>query len=213
MSDLSPHSSTNADAPTQAHAPTARDNRRVALMSGAAAAGMLALAFASKPLYDTFCRVTGFGGTTQVAGEASTMMLDRPISVRFDSNVDRRIPLRFAPTETARTLRVGENALTFYNVTNIGDEPVRAVASYNVAPFKAGPYFTKLQCFCFEDQVFQPGETVEMAVVFYVDPTIADNSHLDDVREITLSYTFFESLEEAGEAYAAAVDAGLSAES
>lgn len=182
-----------ADAPSCDVQRAAR--RRTAMVCASAAAAMLALAFASKPLYDTFCRVTGFGGETRVADVAPPVLGERMVTVRFDANIERGLPLRFEASEPTRTLRVGENALTFYSVTNTSDQPLRAVASYNVAPFKAGPFFAKIECFCFQDQMFAPGETREMPVVFFVDPAMDDERRMDDVRQITLSYTFFEAAE------------------
>ena len=154
--------------------------------------GMLGLAFAAKPIYDTFCRVTGFGGTTQVASQAPTGAIDRPISIRFDSNVNG-LPIRFAPEAPRIDTMVGETTLAFYRVTNTSDAPVTAVANYNVTPHKAGPYFNKLECFCFEDRVFAPGETVELPVVFFVDAAMDEERSLEDVGAITLSYTFYRS--------------------
>ncbi len=169
-----------------------RGTRATVIACAAAALAMLSLAFASKPLYDTFCRVTGFGGETRVAAAAAPATLSREVSVRFDSNVEPGLPFRFEPMEVARSVRLGESALAFYRVTNTSDQTVRAVATYNVTPHKAGPYFAKLECFCFQEQDFAPGETVELPVVFFVDPDLDDDRALDDVRAITLSYTFFQ---------------------
>ncbi|MEM6625905.1 MAG: cytochrome c oxidase assembly protein [Pseudomonadota bacterium] len=154
---------------------------------------MLALAFAAKPLYDTFCRVTGFGGTTRVATAKPSAVLDRQVSIRFDANVSPETPLKFRPVEHSHPIRLGETGLAFYEVTNTSDEPVEAIATYNVAPHKTGPYFNKLECFCFEDRVFAPGETMKLPVVFFVDPALNKEAYLDDVRTITLSYTFYRS--------------------
>ena len=157
---------------------------------GAIAIAMLGAAFASKPLYDSFCRITGFGGTTRVAVERPDEVLDRVIQVRFDSNVGD-VPFVFRPLEPFIETKIGESNLILYEVTNYSDEPVKAIASYNVTPHKAGPYFTKLECFCFQEQVFEPGETVKLPVIFFVNPLIAEESQLDDVKSITLSYTYF----------------------
>ncbi|MFC6197207.1 cytochrome c oxidase assembly protein [Ponticaulis profundi] len=154
------------------------------------AVGMLGLAFASKPLYDTFCRVTGFGGTTREATERPDKVLDREINVRFDANVTD-VPFQFRPVERMVTTKVGESNLVLYELTNTSDKPVKAIASYNVAPFKTGPYFTKLECFCFTEQEFAPGETVKLPVIFFVNPLIDEERQLDDVQTITLSYTFY----------------------
>ena len=153
---------------------------------------MLGASFAAVPLYDLFCRVTGFGGTTQVADAGPTAVLERDVTVRFDANLAAGTPLTFRPLQQAEGLRVGETGLAFYEVTNTSDQPFKAIASYNVTPHKAGPYFQKLECFCFIEQVFPPGETLRLPVVFFVDPRIAEDDDQDDVRTITLSYTFFD---------------------
>ncbi|WP_022694912.1 cytochrome c oxidase assembly protein [Ponticaulis koreensis] len=154
------------------------------------AVAMLGLAFASKPLYDTFCKVTGFGGTTQDATERPDDILDRQITVRLDANV-ADVPFEFRPVERMTTLNVGATELIQFELTNTSDVPVRAMASYNVTPHKAGPYFTKLECFCYDEQVYQPGETVTLPVIFFINPLIDEEPQLDDVRTITLSYTFY----------------------
>ena len=163
-------------------------------MLGASIAGvavaMLGLAFASKPLYDTFCKVTGFGGTTQDATARPDDILDRQITVRLDANV-ADVPFEFRPVDRMTTLNVGATELIQFELTNTSDVPVRAMASYNVTPHKAGPYFTKLECFCYDEQVYQPGETVTLPVIFFINPLIDEEPQLDDVRTITLSYTFY----------------------
>ena len=166
-------------------------NRRLlgSLVAGGAFV-MLGVAFAAKPMYDTFCRVTGFGGTTRVAVEKPDQVLDREVNVRFDANVSD-VPFQFRPVEPMITTRLGETTLVLYELTNTSDRPVKAVASYNVAPHKTGPYFTKLECFCFQEQVFQPGETMKLPVIFFVNPLMDEERQLDDVHTITLSYTFF----------------------
>lgn len=174
---------------------TPKDNQKnqknqTAIYVVGAALIMLGLAFASKPLYDTFCRVTGYGGTTQVATAAADRILDRQVRVRFDANVIGA-PLEFRPVDRTITAKLGQNVMARYQVTNTSDQPIRAIASYNVAPYKTGRYFQKLQCFCFEAQTYNPGETVDLPVIFYVDPRMDDTRLLDDIHEITLSYTFF----------------------
>jgi cytochrome c oxidase assembly protein subunit 11 len=161
------------------------------------ALGMLGLAFAADPIYDAFCRVTGYGGTTRVADAAPTAVLDRTIQVRFDSNVAPGLPLEMHPQVLSRTVRIGETALAFYTVRNTSDQPVTAVATYNVTPFKTGIYFRKLQCFCFQEQIIPAGESVDYAVVFFVDPELASDPETEEVQAITLSYTFFRSLDDA----------------
>ncbi len=153
---------------------------------------MGALAWASVPFYDWFCRVTGFGGATGVAETGSDVILDQTIKVRFDASLDRGMPWTFRPAQREIEIRLGETGLAFYEVHNPTDRPVAGTASYNVAPFEAGGFFTKIDCFCFEMQVLQPGETVLMPVSFYVDPDIATDRDAKYVHRITLSYTFYE---------------------
>jgi cytochrome c oxidase assembly protein subunit 11 len=171
--------------------PALSRNTRTALASLALVGAMLTLGFASKPLYDTFCRITGFGGTTRIATAAPARVVDRPLSVRFDSNVIG-VPLRFTPQQGEIAIRPGENALIFYTVVNTSDKPVIAHASYNVTPHKMGPFFAKLECFCFEDRVFAPGESTTLPVIFHIDPAMDGERSLKDVRTLTLTYTFFE---------------------
>ena len=151
---------------------------------------MLAMAFAAVPFYDWFCRVTGFGGVTQVAVEASDEILDREITVRFDGSLDANMRWEFKPVQRTMTLRIGETGLAFYEAHNPTDEVIAGTASFNVFPYSAGYFFNKIQCFCFEQQVLQPGETVLMPVTFYVDPEIVDDREAKHVKNITLSYTF-----------------------
>ncbi len=151
---------------------------------------MLGLALSAPVLYDAFCRATGYGGTTQIATKAPDRVLDRTVTMRFDTNVSGA-PLRFKPSVTLHDVRLGEHGLAFFEVTNTSTRPVSAIASYNVTPLKAGLYFNKLECFCFDEQVFLPGEPMQLPVVFFISPEMADESSMDDVRTITLSYTFF----------------------
>jgi len=150
------------------------------------------LAWASVPLYDWFCRVTGFGGATDVAEAGSEEILDQTITVRFDASLERNMPWEFRPVEREMTLRIGETGLAFYEAYNPTDRPVAGSASYNVTPFEAGGFFYKIQCFCFEEQVLEPGERVEMPVTFFVDPEIVQDRDGKHVHTITLSYTFYE---------------------
>lgn len=150
------------------------------------------LAWASVPFYDWFCRVTGFGGVTQVAQGESATVLDETIKVRFDASKDRGMPWEFKPVERIMELKIGETGLAFYEAYNPTDRPVAGQASYNVAPYSAGYYFEKIQCFCFEEQVLQPGERVMMPVTFFVDPEIIEDAEAKFVHTITLSYTFHE---------------------
>lgn len=150
------------------------------------------LAWASVPFYDWFCRVTGFGGTTGVSEVASDEILDQTIIVRFDGSLERNMPWTFKPEVREMEIRIGETGLAFYEAYNPTDRPVAGSASYNVAPYQAGYFFNKIQCFCFEEQVLAPGERVMMPVTFYVDPEIVDDRDGKHVHTITLSYTFYE---------------------
>lgn len=150
------------------------------------------LAWASVPFYDWFCRVTGFGGTTGVAVAEADEVLDQTIRVRFDASLDREMPWQFKPMQREMTLRIGETGLAFYEAYNPTNRVVAGSASYNVAPYDAGGYFAKIDCFCFTEQVLQPGERVEMPVTFYVDPEIVEDRDAKYVKEIVLSYTFYE---------------------
>lgn len=150
------------------------------------------LGFASVPLYDFFCRVTGYGGTTQVAQSESAVILDQTVRVRFDASKERGFPWEFRPVERTMDVRLGETNLAFYEAYNPTDRPVAGIASFNVTPFAAGVHFAKIHCFCFEFQVLQPGERVQMPVSFFVDPAMLDDPEARGIRQITLSYTFHE---------------------
>tara|TARA_R110000751_G_scaffold154987_2_gene260097 strand:- start:995 stop:1576 length:582 start_codon:yes stop_codon:yes gene_type:complete len=150
------------------------------------------LSWASVPFYNWFCRVTGFGGTPGQVAEGVDHILDQEITVRFDASVDSAMPWEFKPVETKMKLRIGETALTFFEAYNPTDHPIAGSASYNVTPYSAGGFFNKIQCFCFEQQVLQPGERVQMPVTFFVDPEIVDDRDAKYVHTITLSYTFYE---------------------
>ncbi len=171
---------------------TGRRNRRLALSLSVGAVAMVGLAFASVPLYQLFCQVTGYGGTTQVAGDNPKGVIAREMTVRFDSNVDHALPWTVKPAAPI-TDRIGMVDTINYVATNNSDKPVTGMAIFNVTPDRAGIYFNKIECFCFNEQTLQPGETVEMPVVFFVDPDLDDNSELDTIKEITLSYTFYAS--------------------
>lgn len=153
---------------------------------------MLGLSFASVPLYDLFCRVTGFAGVTQRVAEASDVVLDRTIQIRFDGSLADGMAWTFKPVVRTMDIKIGETALAFYEAHNPTDRPIAGQASYNVYPFSAGAYFDKIQCFCFDLQVLQPGETVQMPVTFYVDPEIVNDAEAKHIESITLSYTFYE---------------------
>lgn len=152
---------------------------------------MAGMGWAAVPLYDLFCRVTGYGGTTQVGG-GSDVVLDQTIQIRFDASRARDFPWEFRPVERTMDIRIGETGLAFYEAYNPTDRAVAGSASYNVTPFAAGLYFTKIDCFCFQHQVLQPGERVLMPVTFYVDPDILSDLDARNAQTITLSYTFHE---------------------
>lgn len=166
-------------------------NRQLAQSLLMLVVGMVMLAYASVPLYDLFCKVTGFAGTTQRSIEAPGHILNRTITISFNADTDPALPWQFAPAQKAVDVKVGEKKLIFYRAKNIGNAPVTGVATFNVVPEKAGSYFDKIQCFCFENQTLQPGQEVEMPVSFFIDPAIANDKNLADVTDITLSYTFF----------------------
>ncbi|WP_226621924.1 cytochrome c oxidase assembly protein [Yangia pacifica] len=153
---------------------------------------MGAMAWAAVPFYNWFCRVTGYGGTTNVATGDSSQILEQTIKIRFDASKDRGMPWEFKPMQTEMTLRIGEDGLAFYEAYNPTDRPIAGQAAYNVAPFDAGAYFNKIECFCFTEQVLMPGERVEMPVSFYVDPEIVNDPDAKFAKHITLSYTFYE---------------------
>ncbi|MFV0515336.1 MAG: cytochrome c oxidase assembly protein [Jhaorihella sp.] len=153
---------------------------------------MGALAWAAIPLYDLFCRVTGFGGTPGVAEAGSERILDRTVKIRFDASRERGMPWEFRPVARQMELRIGESGLAFYEAHNPTDRAVAGQASYNVTPYAAGGYFQKIECFCFTEQVLAPGERVLMPVTFFVDPGIVDDPEAKYLHTITLSYTFHE---------------------
>lgn len=182
--------------------------RKTALMLAGVAVTMASLSFAAVPFYQWFCQVTGFGGTTSVATQAPDLILDKTISVRFDASLAAGMPWDFKPVERVMTLQIGEMGLAFFEAHNPTDRVVAGTASFNVFPYSAGGYFTKIACFCFEMQVLQPGETVLMPVSFFVDPAIADDPEGKYVSEITLSYTFYETELPDAQAALAPADAG-----
>jgi cytochrome c oxidase assembly protein subunit 11 len=168
--------------------------RRTVLGAAGLVAFMGAMSFAAVPLYDLFCRVTGYGGETGVAraGDALPDVLEQTITIRFDASTERGMPWEFRPLQRQMTVRLGETGLAFYEAYNPTDHPVAGSASYNVAPFSTGQFFVKVHCFCFEQQVLAPGERIEMPVSFYVDPDLADDREARHSPRITLSYTFHE---------------------
>jgi cytochrome c oxidase assembly protein subunit 11 len=167
-------------------------NTRIALLGGGLAAGMLTLAFAAEPLYSAFCEVTGFGGTTRMASAAPGEVLEQTVTVRFDANV-ADTPLLFRALQGPQTVQLGQHGLAFYEVTNPTDREVRVIAAYNVTPHMAGPYFNKLECFCFSERIIGPGETRRLPVVYFIAPEMAGDRVVRQLETITLSYTFFDS--------------------
>lgn len=157
----------------------------------AAAVGMAGLAYASVPLYRWFCQATGFGGTPQVADRVPDRVLDREVTVRFNADVNSRLPWSFQPVQRRMRVRLGERALAEYRAVNEGERAVTGTATFNVTPAKAGLYFSKIDCFCFAEQRLEAGQSALMPVSFYVDPALASDRNMDDVTAITLSYTFF----------------------
>jgi cytochrome c oxidase assembly protein subunit 11 len=168
-----------------------RGARLTAWIIGGTAVGMLALSFAAEPLYSTFCKVTGYGGTTRTAVKQPDVVLDRMVRVRFDANVEPGMPLEFKPVQPYIDMKIGERVMTFYEATNTSSSPIRAMAAYNVAPHKIGKFFDKIECFCFKEKTFQPGATERLPVIFFVSPEMADDTSNDDVKGITLSYTYY----------------------
>ncbi|AVO43614.1 cytochrome c oxidase assembly protein [Phreatobacter cathodiphilus] len=181
---------------SDAHLETAtpRDWKRDLKVASAAFAFGLAMfgaAYAAVPLYDLFCRVTGFGGTTMRAERPADRVIDHPVDIRFDSNIGAGLPWRFQVDTTRHSIKAGETHTMTYKVTNLASVPVTGMATYNVAPAETGRYFNKLECFCFTEQTLAPGESREFTVVYFVDPAIADDPSARTANTITLSYTFY----------------------
>jgi cytochrome c oxidase assembly protein subunit 11 len=175
-----------------AHRPP-KNMARTALICVGVAFGMLGLSFAAVPLYDLFCKATGFGGTPKVGTAATGKVLDRMMSVRFDANVAPGLGWKFEPESPQIEAQVGITQTVFYKVTNRSDRTVTGIATYNITPEQSAAYFVKIQCFCFTEHTLKPGESFEAPVVFYIDPEIAQNRELDGIKAITLSYTYFAS--------------------
>jgi len=169
-----------------------RSNRRVGIILGAVAFAMVGAAFAAVPAYRVFCQITGYGGTprTDIANTA-TGVLDREITVRFDASLNQGMPWRFEPGQREVTVKLGERALVHYVAENPSGEAITGTATFNVTPLKAAQYFSKVECFCFTEQRLAAGERANMPITFYVDPALADDENLSEVKTITLSYTFF----------------------
>ncbi len=168
-----------------------RANKRVVVACSAFVASMIGVSYAAVPLYQLFCQVTGYGGTTQRVEQMSDTVLDRTIKVRFDANVAGGLPWDFKPVQREVELRIGETVQVSYTAMNTSDVATTGQATFNVTPMAAGAYFNKIQCFCFTESELKPGETIDMPVVFFVDPAIVDDLDAKDISTITLSYTFF----------------------
>ena len=169
-------------------------NNRTAMGLSIIVLTMIILVAFSVPLYNLFCRVTGYGGQTNTSEFLSSTILERDINLKFSADVNDSIDWSFEPPQNLE-FKVGENILVNYRATNLSDKQTSGTATFNVLPVKVGPYFIKTQCFCFEKQTLNPGESVDMPVVFYVDPAISEDPTMQDVEEITLSYTFFKYIE------------------
>ena len=179
-------------------APAIDSRNRTALLALAGALAMLGLGYAAVPLYQLFCQVTGFGGTTQRVTEAEAAgvkVTDVPISMRFDGSTARDMPWSFAPEQRTQELTYGERKIAFFTAKNNSDQPVTGTATFNVEPEQAGRYFNKIQCFCFTEQRLEPGQEMRMPVIYYVDPAALDDENMNDVEQITLSYTFHRALD------------------
>lgn len=171
-------------------------NLRVAAACVVFFSSMIGAAYASVPLYKLFCQVTGFGGTPKIATAAAEQVLNHVVNVRFDGNVNGGLPIQFGPVEREVSVKLGETKQVSFTAKNITSREVNAIATFNVTPEIAGSYFNKLQCFCFTETTLKPGETLEMPVVFFIDPTIVDDPEAAKITTITLSYTFFPVLDE-----------------
>ncbi len=180
-------------------------NIKVGIMAFLGALAMLGMGYAAVPLYELFCRVTGFGGTTQQATEADADIAlrmarsagSKPISVRFDASTARDMPWSFKPIQVTDTVQIGQRDIAFYTARNDSDVPITGTATFNVEPEQTGIYFNKIQCFCFTEQTLQPGEEIRMPVLYYIDPAILNDENAKDVEQITLSYTFHKANEDA----------------
>jgi cytochrome c oxidase assembly protein subunit 11 len=180
-------------------------NNSTGMLALLGAAAMLGMGYAAVPLYELFCQVTGFGGTTQRASEGEADIAERlaasagtkQMSIRFDGSTARQVPWTFAPEQTTDTVQIGQRDLAFYTARNNSSVPITGTASFNVEPEQAGVYFHKIQCFCFTEQTLQPGEEVRMPVLYFIDPAILDDENAQGIEQITLSYTFHKALEQA----------------
>ena len=168
-----------------------RRNLRTAVLCFGLVFSMIAAAYAAVPLYRLFCETTGYGGIPQRSASAPGTRDERRMAVEFDANTGSGLPWTFAPAQRRLTVKLGEEAIAYYRAVNHSAKPVTGTAVFNVTPSLAGRYFSKIQCFCFIEQTLQPRQSVDMPVVFYVDPKIAADEDLAQLKTITLSYTFY----------------------
>lgn len=174
-----------------------RGHKRLALSCAGLVLVMVGMAYAAVPLYQIFCQVTGYGGTTQKAEKASGKVLSKVITIRFDANKANGLAWNFDPVQRKMRVKIGETNLAFYRAKNVTDQAITATATFNVTPEEAGSYFNKVECFCFTEQTLKPGQEMDMPVSFYIDPEIVKDDQAKEIREITLSYTFFPEKKEA----------------
>lgn len=186
-----PSEPTGKNVPMPGNSPPSKTNARLALGLTLFAIGMVGLSFAAVPLYRIFCARTGFAGTPQRAAAAPSNVTGEIVRVRFDANVSPGLNWSFAPVQREMALHIGENKLAFFRATNLSSQTLTGTATFNVTPDIMGAYFTKIQCFCFQEQTLKPGETVDMPVSFYVDPAVLKDPDAKNIRDIALSYTFF----------------------
>ena len=166
-------------------------NKKTLLILSGVGLAMLGLGFASDPLYDTFCKVTGYGGTPKIAEENLSEVIDRTVTVEFDSNIAQDLSWKFKADQRRMDVKLGQSGLAYYTIENVSNQAVTGVANFNVMPVKAAPFFIKTECFCFEEQTIQPGESLTLPVIFFVDPQLDEDSRFDEIKTMTLSYTFF----------------------
>jgi cytochrome c oxidase assembly protein subunit 11 len=182
----------------------ARRNRRTAIAIFGVVAGMVGVSFASVPLYDLFCSVTGYNGTPQIGASVAPGAGEQVMTIRFNANTQPNLPWRFAPEQASVQVKVGEEQLAFYKARNLAEGPVEGISTYNVTPEVVGRYFHKTACFCFEAQTLAPGQEVDMPLSFWVDPKIAEDPNTRGIHTITVNYTFFRTLADAERAGALA---------
>ncbi len=192
LNDSQPNDNTSHDNTSNNAAPNESGNKKTLTILAGVALGMLSLGFASKPLYDTFCKVTGYGGTTRQADVNKSEVIERSVTVNFDSNVSGGLPWEFKPAINSVDVQLGQSTLAYYEAVNTTDRAITGTSTFNVTPIKAAPYFIKTECFCFTEQRIEPGQTVSFPVIFHIDALMDTESRLDDIKDITLSYTFFE---------------------